>query len=107
MRTKRILISGGILAAIAVVALYAAIAYLPGNANAATPAKETASPSLPADTAIQPWNDGGSSPVVAPEPNGSCSNCTSDQECLTLQCGGGCDPIKCVARGLGHICMCE
>jgi hypothetical protein len=115
MRTKRFFISGGVLIAITVLGLYAAMAQSVRHPEPTTLVTMAAILSLPTDGA-SPYSDdevacrdkGDTSPVALPSPDASCNNCTSDQECLTLQCGGGCDPIVCApSGGLRKICICQ
>lgn len=115
MGAKRFFISGAVLMAITVLGLYVAMAQSVRHPEPTVLERKAAILSLPTDRASLYSDDevacrdkGDTSPAALPSPDASCDDCTSDQECLTLQCGGGCDPIVCASTGgLRKRCICQ
>jgi len=96
MRTSRILISGAVLIAIALLGLYTAIAQ---------PARPANPPKLEAASVVLPTDAGAPYSAASSLPNTTCASCTSDQDCATNHCNMGCLPIVCDLNR--HRCFCE
>jgi hypothetical protein len=114
MTTKRCLLFVGLLIAVAFLGVYAARATSAlasettveaTDASLTSPGNEVAGPAVQDEGVCR--SEGGGATGTGPSPDASCSNCTSDEECVALGCGGGCDPVVCVQFGFGKRCMCQ
>lgn len=99
MGTNRFTIWEGVLIAMTVLGLSAAVAQsalqpepTTSKANAAILSQTTGGPSPYSDDEVACRVEGGKSREERPGSTGTCLNCSSDQECIDLGCGDKCAP---------------